>query len=191
MTNDSSRSEPSWPGHACPESTPTLESAPSLCRRPLFAEKRRTCATVGMRQSGLFRGPRSGPGGRGASTGRERRSRHPPKRHWQPLNIPLPRATSERELQHGVGPAGYAVLLQTRFDRRLNGYPSGDLGGEEGCAADRASPVLEPPLGRDEEAELCEAAARQGSGEQHVQRMPVTGRRVPLTSAQGWVRQSR
>ena len=55
---------------------------------------------------------------------------------------------------------------------------------KEGREADRASPMLEPPpgggrvprlhtarrqFGRDEEAELCEAAARQGSGERHVQ----------------------
>ena len=51
--------------------------------------------------------------------------------------------------------------------------------GREGGEADRASDMLELPLGgrvlrlqsalrqigRDEEAELCEAAARQGSGE--------------------------
>ena len=102
---------------------------------------------------------------------------------WHPLNIPLPRAPSERELQHGVGPAGCAVLLKARFDECLDCCPSGDFGGEEGCAADRASAMLEPPLGRDEEAELCEAAARQGSGERHVQRMPESGRRDPRTSA--------
>ena len=50
-----------------------------------------------------------------------------------------------------IGPAGCAVLLQTRFDRRLDCCPSGDLGGEEGCAADRASAMLEP-------------AARRGAG---------------------------
>ena len=66
---------------------------------------------------------------------------------WHPLNIPLPRAPSKRELQHGFGPAGCAVLLQARFDRRFDFCPSGDLGGEEGCAAARASAMLEPPLG--------------------------------------------
>ena len=116
---------------------------------------------------------------------------------WHPLNIPLPRAPSERELQHGFGPAGCAVLIQAHFDRRFDRCPSGDLGFEEGCAADLASLMPEPPLGggrvpqlqsalrqsgRDEEAELCEAAARQGSGEQHVQRMPEPGRRNLRTS---------
>ena len=80
---------------------------------------------------------------------------------------------SERELQHGVGPAGCAVLLKARFDERLDCCLSGDLGGEEGRAADRAKSILEPPLGG-------------GSGERHVQRMPeavsegVFGVRVPL-----------
>ena len=48
-------------------------------------------------------------------------------------------------LQHG--PAGCAVLLKARFDSRLDCCPSGDLGGEEGCAADRAPAMLELPLG--------------------------------------------
>ena len=84
------------------------------------------------------------------------------------------RARLLRPVQAGaparIGPAGCAVLLQTRFDRRLDCCPSGDFGGEEGCAADRASVMLEPPLGG-------------GSGERHVQRMPGSGRRDPLTSA--------
>ena len=79
-------------------------------------------------------------------------------------------APSERELQHGGGPAGCAALLKARFDRRRNCCPRGDLGGEEGRAADRARPILEPPLGG-------------GSGERHVQGMPESGRRDPLTSA--------
>ena len=107
---------------------------------------------------------------------------------WHPLNVSLPpRPPPSGGLQHGVGPAGCAVLLKARFDRRLDCCPSGDVGGEEGCVADRASAMLEPPLGggrvprlqsalrqsgRDEEAELCEAAARQGSGEWNIQRMP-------------------
>ena len=114
---------------------------------------------------------------------------------WHPLNIPLPRALpgrnlaelgflvpsklpqgsleprhsapSKRELQHGFGPAGCAVLLQARFDECLDCCPSGDLGGEEGCAADRAFAMLEPPLGG-------------GSGERHGQRMPEPCRRDPL-----------
>ena len=57
----------------------------------------------------------------------------------------------KRELQQGFGPAGCAVLLQARFDRHLDCCPSGDLGGEEGCAADRALAMLEP-------------AARRGAG---------------------------
>ena len=39
-------------------------------------------------------------------------------------------------------------------------------------------------IGRDEEAELCEAAARQGAGERHVQRLPGPRRRVNLTETQ-------
>ena len=50
-------------------------------------------------------------------------------------------------LQHGLGPAGCAVLLKTRFDTRFNCCPIGDLSGEEGRAADRASAMLELPLG--------------------------------------------
>ena len=88
---------------------------------------------------------------------------------WHPLNIPLPRAPSERELQHGYGPAGCAVLLKARFDRRLDYRPGGGLGGEEGCAADRASSMREPPLGG-------------GSGERHVQKMPEPRRRDLLNS---------
>ena len=112
---------------------------------------------------------------------------------WHPLNVSLPpRPPPSGGLQHGFGPAGYAVLLQARFDEGLDCCPSGDLGGEEGRAADRASTMLEPPLGggrvpqlqtalrqfgRDEGAELCEAAARQVAGERHGQRMPERGRR--------------
>ena len=55
-----------------------------------------------------------------------------------------------------------AALFKARFDERLDCWPVADLGGEEGCAAD--------PLGG-------------GSGERHVQRMPESGRRGPLTSA--------
>ena len=59
--------------------------------------------------------------------------------------------------------------------------------------------MLEPPLGggrvprlqtdlrqfgQDEEAELCETAARQGAGERHVQRMPEPRRRVNLPETQ-------
>ena len=61
--------------------------------------------------------------------------------------------------------------------------------------------MLEPPLGggrvprlqtglrqfgRDEEAELCEAAARQGEGEgeRHVQKLPEPRRRVNLPETQ-------
>ena len=74
--------------------------------------------------------------------------------------------------RHGFGPAGCAVLLKARFDRRLDCCPSGDLGGrpvhcvalfttkardrpavealveagfEEGRAADRATTMLEAP----------------------------------------------
>ena len=35
---------------------------------------------------------------------------HPSTGLWQPLNVPLPRAPSERGLQHGFRPAGFAVL---------------------------------------------------------------------------------
>ena len=71
-------------------------------------------------------------------------------------------------------------------------------GFSEDRAADRAISLLEPPhgggrvprlqtalrqFGRDEGAELCEAAARQGSGERHIQKMSESGRRDPLTSA--------
>ena len=90
---------------------------------------------------------------------------------WHPLNVSLPpRPPPSGGLQHGDGPAGCAVLLKARFDRRLDCCTSGGLGGEEGCAADRASAMLELPLGG-------------GSGERHVQRMPGPGRRDPLTSA--------
>ena len=34
---------------------------------------------------------------------------------WHPLNIPLPRAPSERELQHGFGPDRCAALFKARF----------------------------------------------------------------------------
>ena len=70
---------------------------------------------------------------------------------WHPLNIPLPRAPSKRELQQGCGPAGCAVLLKARFDRRFYLCQGSDLGGEEGREADRASAMLEP-------------AARRGAG---------------------------
>ena len=71
---------------------------------------------------------------------------------WHPLNVSLPpRPPPSGGLQHGRRPAGCAVLLQTRFDRRLDCSPTGDLGGEEGRAADRASTMLEP-------------AARRGAG---------------------------
>ena len=56
-------------------------------------------------------------------------------------------APFKRGLQHEVGPSGCAVLLKARFDRRFNCCPSGDLGGEEGREADRASLMLAPPLG--------------------------------------------
>ena len=102
----------------------------------------RRCASFGFRQQ------RSGPGSGGAGTERGEDAQDTLRSGlWHPLNIPLPRAPSERELQHGFGPAGCAVLLQTRFDRRLDCCPSGDFGGEEGGEADRASTMLEPPLG--------------------------------------------
>ena len=116
---------------------------------------------------------------------------------WHPLKVSLPpRPPPSGGLQHGLGPAGCAVLLKARFDRRLDCFLSGDVGGAEGCAADRASAMLEPPLGggrvpqlqsalrqigRHEEAELCEAAAG-GPGERHVQRMPESRRRDLRTS---------
>ena len=67
-----------------------------------------------------------------------------------------PKAPSERGPPAWTGPAGCAVLLQAPFDECLDCCPGGDLGGEEGCAADRASAMLEPPLGG-------------GSGERQVQ----------------------
>ena len=80
-----------------------------------------------------------------------------------------PRPPPSGGLRHGLGPAGCAVLLKARFDRRLDCCPTGDLGGEEGCAAVRASAMLELPLGG-------------GSGERHVQRMPEPRRRDLRTS---------
>ena len=62
------------------------------------------------------------------------------------------------------------ALFKARFDERLDCWLSRRPWGKEGRAADRASHMLEPPLGG-------------GSGERHVQTMPEPGRRDPLTSA--------
>ena len=84
--------------------------------------------------------------------GKSRSPKIPSTRLWHSLNVPLPpRPPPSGGLQHGGGPAGCAVLLKARFDERLDCCPSGDLGGKEGCAADRASAMLEP-------------AARRGAG---------------------------
>ena len=102
-------------------------------------------------------------------------SRDPPR----PLARPVVRGeTTEAPRTREVGCRGFQRTAQ-----RTGPYP---------CW----SPRLEPPLGgrvprlqsalrqigRDEEAELCEAAARQGSGERHVQRMPEPRRRDLGTS---------
>ena len=69
-----------------------------------------------------------------------------------------------------LAPAGCAVLLQARFDERLDCPQVASLGGEEGGEANRAWHMLELPLGG-------------GSGERHVQGMPESVRRDPLTSS--------
>ena len=50
--------------------------------------------------------------------------------------------------------------LKARFDRRFYPCPSGDLDGDDGCVADRASAVLEPPArrGQSPAAPICPAA---------------------------------
>ena len=77
----------------------------------------------------------------------------PPKRPLASFEYSTPPTPSERELQHGFGPAGCAVLLEARFDRRLDCLNCCDLGGEEGCAADR----VWPPPGRARGAVRCGA----------------------------------
>ena len=151
-----------------------LESRPNACRRPLFAEKRLATSISACGGSVSH--------ATWLSSGRFSNAQYPLRSGlWHPLNIPLPRAPSERELQHGLGPAGCAVLLKAHFDKRFNCGPSGDLGGEEDCAADRASAMLEPPLGG-------------GSGERHVQRMPeaaskgVLGLREPARRKRHYMR---
>ena len=90
---------------------------------------------------------------------------------WHPLNVSLPpRPPPSGGLQHGRGPVRCASLFKARFDKRLDRWPVSGLGGEVGGAANRASAMLEPPLGG-------------GAGERHVRRMPEPGRRDPLTSA--------
>ena len=64
-----------------------------------------------------------------------------------PSRLDIKHSCSKRELQHGFGPAGCAVLLQARFDERLDCPQVAGLGGEEGGEADRASDMLELPLG--------------------------------------------
>ena len=98
----------------------------------------------------------------------------PPTRLWHSLNVPLPRAPSERGLQHGQRPVGFAALFTTKARDRPAVEVLVEAGFEEGRAADRATPMLEAP-------------ARRGPwGERHVQRMPeadsegVFGFREPL-----------
>ena len=97
-----------------------VKIVPCPWRGTVFAEKRQTCANVRQCESWMLR-----------------KTLKTPFDHslWHPLSIPLTRAPSKRELQHGFGPAGCAVLLQTRFDKRCDCCPSGDLGGEE-CLAE-------------------------------------------------------
>ena len=81
-----------------------------------------------------------------------------------------PQGPLQAGASHGRGPVRCAALFKARFDKRLDCWPVSGLGGEEGGAANRASAMLEPPLGG-------------GAGERHVQRMPEPGRRDPPTSA--------
>ena len=99
---------------------------------------------------------------------------HPPTSLWHPLNVPLPRAPSKRELQHGRRPVAFAALFTTKARDRPAVEALVEAGFEEGRAADRATTMLEAP-------------ARRGPwGERHVQRMPeadsegVFGFREPL-----------
>ena len=59
-----------------------------------------------------------------------------------------PRPPPSGGLQHGFGPVGCAALFKACFDKRLGIWPSTDVGGEEGSAADRASSLLEPAAWR-------------------------------------------
>ena len=126
---------------------------------------------------------------------------------WHPLNIPLPRAPSERELQHGDVPAGCAVLSKPASTGVSTHARAATLMVTTAAQQTGRPPSWSPPLGggrvlrlqsalrqigRYEEAELCEAAARQGAGEQRVRSMPAPRRRDRRTSglsslaAAGW-----
>ena len=72
----------------------------------------------------------------------------PSTRLWHPLNVPLPRAPSKRGLQHGLRPAGFAVLFTTKACdlRVVEALVEACI--EEGRAADRAKFMLEAPARR-------------------------------------------
>ena len=97
----------------------------------------------------------------------------PPTRLWHSLNVPLPPAPSERGLQHGQRPVGFAALFTTKARDRPAVEVLVEAGFEEGRAADRAKSMLEA------------SAWRGPRGERNIQRMPeaaskgVLGIRVP------------
>ena len=68
-----------------------------------------------------------------------------------PSPLDAEHSCSERGPPAWTWPGRLRRPLSARFDKRFYPCPSGDLGGEEGCAADRASAMLEP-------------AARRGAG---------------------------
>ena len=111
-----------------------LESLPGPWRGAVFAKKRPMRANVAVAGFGLQR--------TALLTGQAKAPSEAALAAFECFAPPRPPPSGG--LQHGFGPVGCAALFKVCFDERLDCWPSTDVGGEEGSAADRASSLLEP-----------------------------------------------